>query len=197
MFESIIFKELCKLLGIEKTRTTPYRPQSDGMIERANRTIENMLSAFVDKNQKNWDELIPFLMLAYRSSVHESTGVSPNKMVFGRQVALPIDLVLGRTNPEKGNTSEYIQNLSDKINVIHNFARENIKLNSQSMIREYNAKIQHNPYKIGDAVWVYYPNQNLGLERKLSRHWAGPFRIKDKINDVLYKIQNTLDIKGK
>jgi hypothetical protein len=38
-------------------------------------------------------------------------------------------------------------------------------------------------------VWVYYPNQNLGLERKLSRHWAGPFKIKEKVNDVLYKIQ--------
>ena len=44
-FESDVFKEMCKILGIDKTRTTPYRPQSDGMIERANRTIENMLSS--------------------------------------------------------------------------------------------------------------------------------------------------------
>lgn len=61
-FESDVFKEICKILGIDKTRTTPYRPQSDGMIERANRTIENMLSAFVDKNQKDWDDLIPLLI---------------------------------------------------------------------------------------------------------------------------------------
>ena len=72
-FESEVFQEMCKILGIHKTRTTPYRPQSDGMIERANRTIENMLSLFVDENQKNWDELIPLLRLAYRSSIHETS----------------------------------------------------------------------------------------------------------------------------
>jgi transposase InsO family protein len=132
MFESHIFQELCKLLGIEKTRMTPYRPQSDGMIERANHTIENM-SAFVDKNQKNWDELVPLLMLAYRSSVHESTGISPNEMVFGRQVTLPIDLVLGRTDPERNGISDYIRNLSEKIDKVHSFARNNLELNSQNI----------------------------------------------------------------
>lgn len=60
---------MCQILGIEKTRTTHYRPQSDGMIERANRTIETMLGTFVDQNQQNWDELVPFLMMANRSSV--------------------------------------------------------------------------------------------------------------------------------
>ena len=130
-FESDVFKEMCRILGIEKTRTTPYRPQSDGMIERANRTIENMLSAFVDENQKNWDDLIPLLMLAYRSSVHESTGVSPNEMVFGHSVILPVDLVFGRTNPEKCEyhlNSEYARNLVLKIEKIHEFAREKLQI---------------------------------------------------------------------
>lgn len=98
-FESEVFKEICQILGIDKTRTTPYRPQSDGMIERANRTIENMLATFVSKNQKDWDDLIPLLMLAYRSATHEATRVSPNEMVFGRSATLPVDLVLGRPDP--------------------------------------------------------------------------------------------------
>ena len=75
-------------MGIEKTRTTPYRPQSDGMIEGANRTIANMLTAFVDKNQRDWDEHIPMLMMAYRSAVHESTGISPHEMMIGRPITL-------------------------------------------------------------------------------------------------------------
>lgn len=62
-FEADVFKEMCKILGIDKTRTTLYRPKSDGMIERANRTIENMLSAFVSENQKDWDDLIPLLII--------------------------------------------------------------------------------------------------------------------------------------
>lgn len=89
---------MCQILGIEKTRTTPYRPQSDGMIERANRTIETMLGTFVDQNQQNWDELVPFWRMANRSSVHESTEVSPAKMVFGRTINLPIGLLLYKGN---------------------------------------------------------------------------------------------------
>lgn len=92
-FESDVFRELCKLFGITKTRTTPLRPQSDGMVERANRTIENMLTAFVSDNQNDWDEYIYLLMLAYRSSEHESTGFSPCQMVFAKQPTLPIDLI--------------------------------------------------------------------------------------------------------
>lgn len=87
------------------TRTTPYIPQSDGMIERENRTIENMLATFVIKNQKDWGELMPLLNLAYRSAVHAATDVSFTEMVFGRSATLPVDLVLGRPDPK--NMSRY------------------------------------------------------------------------------------------
>ena len=66
-FESALFTEMCKLLGITKTRTTPYHPQSDGMAERFNRTLESMLSKFADDNQRDWDQHIPMLFMSYRS----------------------------------------------------------------------------------------------------------------------------------
>ncbi len=73
-FESALFTEVCQLLGIQKTRTTPYHPQSDGMVERFNRTLETQLSKFADHNQKDWDLHIPILVMAYRSAVHDTTG---------------------------------------------------------------------------------------------------------------------------
>ena len=72
-FESSLIKELCHTLGINKTRTSPYHPQSDGMVERFNRTLLNMLTITTDENVQNWDTLLPGLMMAYRSSVHETT----------------------------------------------------------------------------------------------------------------------------
>ena len=60
-----LFSELCKLLGIEKTRTTPYRPQSGELVERLNRTLIAMLSAFVNDNRDDWDDHLPNLMMAY------------------------------------------------------------------------------------------------------------------------------------
>ena len=65
----------------ESTRTAPYHPESDGMIERFNLTVSNlhtmMLSMFVNDRHDNWHELLPYVMHAYRTSVHESTGYSP------------------------------------------------------------------------------------------------------------------------
>ena len=81
-FESQVFTEMCKLLGIEKTRTTPLHPQSDGMVERYNRTLEHQIAMFVNDNQKDWDQDISLSLMAYRTATHESTGLTPAKMMI-------------------------------------------------------------------------------------------------------------------
>ena len=65
-FHSNVFAEICKIMGIKKTRTTPFHPQSDGMVERYNRTLENQLALFVNDNQNDWDERLPLVLMAYR-----------------------------------------------------------------------------------------------------------------------------------
>ena len=75
-FANKIMQELCILCGSHKTRTTPYHPESAGMVERFNRTLLMMLAMFAGKNLDDWDDLLPAVMMAYRSSVHESTGFS-------------------------------------------------------------------------------------------------------------------------
>jgi transposase InsO family protein len=77
-FESNLFQEMCRLLQIQKTRTTPYHPQSDGMVERNNRTIFTILSAFVNEHQNDWDEHLPYILIVYRAAEHETTGITPN-----------------------------------------------------------------------------------------------------------------------
>ena len=76
---SKLFQSLCKLLGTEKTRTTPYHPQSDWVVERFNRMFE-------DKLKKVVDGYLPLVMMAYYSSVHESTGKRHARMMIGRDI---------------------------------------------------------------------------------------------------------------
>ena len=87
-------QELCILCGSHKTRTTPYHPQSDGLVERFNRTLLMMLAMFAGKYREDWDDLLPAVMMAYRSSVHESTGFSPYRLMFGEECTLPMDIGL-------------------------------------------------------------------------------------------------------
>lgn len=165
-FESTVFKQICNLLGVQKTRTTPLHPQSDGMVERGNRTINHMLSAFVSENQKDWDERIYLLMLAYRSSVHETTKVTPNEMMFGRQVTLPIELVFGSptTNIDLPDCSEeYAFQLQNRIEKIHQFARENLQLSSDNMKRRYDKQLNILQLEYGDLVWLFNPKRSKGL----------------------------------
>ena len=85
-------KSLCALLGCTKTRTAPYHPESDGMIERFNRTCLIMLSMFVNDRWDNWHELLPYGIQAYRTSVHESTGYSPFCLMMEEECSLPQDV---------------------------------------------------------------------------------------------------------
>ena len=91
-FVSSLFTEICDLLQIDKTRTTPYHPQSDGMVERFNRTLCAMLSTFIEENHRNWDTLLPNVMMAYRCTEHETTGMSPNMLMLGRETSTPLDI---------------------------------------------------------------------------------------------------------
>jgi transposase InsO family protein len=93
-FESKLFAGVCKLLGIQKTRTTPFRPQSDGQSERNIKTLIKMV-AMTAEHQSEWDEHLPFLSMAYRSTPHESSGLTPNFMMYGRELAMPIDVMIG------------------------------------------------------------------------------------------------------
>ena len=99
-FENKVMQELCLLCGAHKTRTTPYHPESDGLVERFNRTLLMMLAMFADENKDDWDDLLPAVIMAYRSSVHESTCFSPYRLMFGEECILQIDIGLPQHDPE-------------------------------------------------------------------------------------------------
>ena len=189
-FESKVFQEVCNLLGINKTRTTVRRPQSDGMVERANRSIQNMISSYISDSQDDWDEHIPLLMLAYRSAVHETTGVSPAMMMLGRELPLPVDMTLCRPiRDDRLCATEHAYQLEQKLLDVHDFARRHLNISSESMKRRYDVKTYKIPYKVGDAVWYYNPKRKVGFNPKLQRPWKGPMVVVERLNDVLFRIQ--------
>ena len=86
---------LCEMLGIKATRTLPYRPQSDGMVERFNGTLKQMLKTAVGANEDEWDEYLPMLTLAYNSTEQASTGCTPNLIAIGWELTMPVDIMFG------------------------------------------------------------------------------------------------------
>jgi len=81
--ESKLFVEMCRLPGIKKTHTTPYHLKSNGMVERCNRNLLKMLSAYVQEHQRHWDDHLPYFLMAYRSTEQETTRFTPNMLMLG------------------------------------------------------------------------------------------------------------------
>ena len=90
-FTAEVTAAVMRLLQTQRTHTCAFRPQSDGLVERLNRTIEAMLTMVVGADQRNWDEKLPYVLSAYRSSMQASTNQTPNALMLGREVGFPLE----------------------------------------------------------------------------------------------------------
>ena len=189
-FESAVFQEMCLLLGIKKTRTTPLHPESDGMVERYNRTLKTQLSLFVAEHQKDWDKYVPLLLMAYRTAVHASTHFTPARLMMGREIRTPIDLVYERPDPEIVDSyTSYVQELQENMQVTHEFARKYLQQSFESMRKRYDVDSSASVFSEGDQVWLYNPRKKKGRSVKLMRPWEGPYVVIKRLNDLVYRIQ--------
>ncbi len=88
-FVNKLLAELCKLLNIQHTKTTPYHPQCNSQVEVFNKMVKKYLASYVDKTTLNWDEFVPALMLAYNTSYHSTIATTPFELLFGVLPRLP------------------------------------------------------------------------------------------------------------
>ena len=195
-FEADIIKQLCQLLQFEKTRTTPYHPQSDGFIERFNRTLLNMLSTCLDHHNSDWDMYVSKVCMAYNSSVQSTTGYSPFYLMFGRDARLPTDIIHEPPQciadiPTQQLYGQYVVNQQEKFLKAFEAVRKSISTKQCHQKQLYNQKVHGDPYRPGDLVWLYNPAVAKGKSRKLHRPWKGPYQVHAKLSDVNYRIQHT------
>ena len=92
-FESELLANLCEVAGVQKLRTTPYHPQTNGQCERFNSTLLNMLVT-LSPEQKDWKTYVPAMVHAYNCTRNTATGYSPYYLLFGRESDSPLMLNL-------------------------------------------------------------------------------------------------------
>jgi len=91
-FMSTLMKQVMELLGVDRIRTSPYHPETDGMLERFHGTLKQMMQKRGNAS-KEWDKYLPFLCFVYRDSVHAATGFTPFQLLFGKDVRGPLSLL--------------------------------------------------------------------------------------------------------
>ena len=155
-FQSHIIQELCKILNIRKSKTTPYHPMGNGQCERFNRTLMDMLGTLEIEQKKDWKTYIGPLVHAYNCTRHSTTGISPFALMFGREPKLPVDFAFGIRETRENNisTTKYMENLRKTLRASFDLAMRNSK-NSQSKQKEkYDSKIRAATVNVGDRVLV-------------------------------------------
>ena len=137
-FESKVFAEICKVLDIEKFHTTPLHPQSNGQVERFNSTLIKMLHGEIKEDQKDWDLQLPACMMTYRDAVHESTGVTPDLLLLGRELEAPLDAITEAPPNAPPLKMDYTQAVQKRLTSAHDLAR--LQLNKAAICQKRNHK---------------------------------------------------------
>ncbi len=189
-FMSRTIRELYELLGIKSVRTSVYHPQTDGLVERFNRTLKTMIRKFVHEDAKNWDKWLEPLLFAVREVPQASTGFSPFELLYGRQPRGVLDVL--RETWEEGpseskNEIQHVLDLRTKLHTLGQLSMENLLQAQDKQSRLYNRGTRLRKFAPGDKVLVLLPTSS----SKLLAKWQGPFEVTRRVGDLNYEVVRT------
>ena len=180
-FQSQLLRELYRMLHIEALRTTPYHPETDGLVERFNQTLKSMLRKTAAQEGKDWDKLIPFVLFAYREVPQES---SPFELLYGRDVRGPLELLKDTwcgTKQRDHNVVSYVLLMRERLDRMCLEVQENMQA---SQLRQKSRGARECSFQTGDQVLVLLPTTS----SKLTAQWQGPYEIIERIGQVNYRV---------
>ena len=190
-FRNKIVDRLCEKFRIKHKLSSPYHPQTNGLVERFNRTLCESLAKVTEKEDQ-WDEHIEPVLFAYRTIKQATTKKTPFFMTYGREAILPIDeLGNGEDFGEEAimNRTYELVNLTEE----RGKATENIRKSQEKQKEGYDRKIKkETTLKIGDKVLLKDAAKEKQWSGKLSPKWKGPYYIHEVIGKGVYKLR-TMD----
>ncbi len=182
---SAVFQDICAKWKVTQKMTTAYHPQTN-LTKRVNRTLKQMIAAYVGDNHKKWDQHLPELRFAINSAVQETIGMSPAELHLGRKLQGPMDKLLhGQNLSPTAPSYDVTENLSK----LQARAKECSKKASIRQLRSYNKTHRDATYKEKDCVWVRNFPQSSALHHfsaKLANKWKGPYRIIKQLGPLNY-----------
>ena len=153
------------------------------------------MSKLVASNQKDWDTHLDYIVMAYNSTPQESTGYSPYRLLYGEEIALPIDIlspIISETVDQNEKfVTEYAFDLQNRLKDTYSLVQKNLQKVSVLQKRQYDARLKAFDYSEGDLVWRNQRRCLPGIKKKIKRHWTSPWKITKQLWDVLFRIQNS------
>ena len=183
-FEAALFAELCSIFGTDKTRTTPYRPQANGKCEQFNRTLVAMQRRTVLKRPFDWKPLLAPVLQSYRSTISEATGFTPYRLVFWREMRLPVDVGTPLPEPPR-DVQTFAADLAKNLEWSYKVAREVIGHGHRRAESRYNERVVGRAYPPGTLVRVLVHAHPRNVPSKLDANYSGLCKVVETRGSLL------------
>ncbi len=186
-FRSDLMKQVAAILGIDRIQTSPYHPQTNGMLERFHATLKSMIRKS-SQEKSEWDRYLPYACFAFRDTTHSATGYTPFQLLFGRDVRGPLSLLYEQLTTPSGGTqpvSEYVDGLKTRLRDAWSLAAERDVVAKAEGKKHFDAKARSRSFGVGNQVLVTTPS----LTSKLDNLWNGPYTVEEKVNEVTYRVR--------
>uniref|UniRef100_A0A9J8C7I0 Gypsy retrotransposon integrase-like protein 1 n=1 Tax=Cyprinus carpio carpio TaxID=630221 RepID=A0A9J8C7I0_CYPCA len=185
-FMSRMMGDLCKLLKVQQLRTTVYHPQTDGLVERFNQTLKQMLHRVTAEDKRDWDKMLPYVLFGVREVPQASTGFTPFELLFGRQPRGLLDVAREAWEQQPAvhrTTVEHVREMRERIDRVMPIVREHLVKAQQAQQRHYNRAAQPREFQRGDHVLVPM------AACKFLATWQGPYTVTEKVGPVTYRVR--------
>lgn len=187
-FLSRQFVKEMELHGIHHAQAAPYHPQTNGLVERANRTISGILASYVNNQHNNWDQLVPYAAFAMNTAEQSTTAFTPFKIVYGRTPVLPGEA--GTNAAWRLRAEEFSSSSEHRLRDVRRQARDAL-LRAQHRTQERTAPASP-PTRIqsGDWVLVRRPLRKKGRAEKFLPRFIGPCEVLQQLGPVTFRVRN-------
>lgn len=181
-FNNRMMEKLVERCGINHRLSTPYHPEMNGLVERFNRTLCELLAKL---GGQDWDRNIPSVLFAYRTKKHKSSNMQPLYVTYGREARIPLD-----KDKNKMTMMERVKTLIEDLLKIRFKVRENLTKAQvkQKGYHDEKYKIKEE-FEIGEKVLLYEAWREKQWSEKLQEKWKGPYVIHEKLLNGSYRLK--------
>ena len=186
-FTSIMFEKLNDLLKIKHRFTTSYHPQTNGVVERVNREISKSLAILVNQEGLEWTKLLQSVAFAFRTSYHSVLGLSPYKLLFGRDPSLPTDVFFNIDDEE--NFGDFSTEVQERIQESHQIMVKNQETFDKRIKAYYDRTHKAVSFAPRDFVMLF-TDKYLQGNRKFQTRFSGPYVVIEQVSPVNVILQH-------
>ncbi|KAI7790505.1 hypothetical protein IRJ41_012050 [Triplophysa rosa] len=162
-------------LKITRNISSAYHPQSQGALERFHQTLKSLLRSYCVELDSDWEEGLPWMLLAIREVVQESLGFSPNKLVFGHTVRGPIATLTDTWDISEPPTNvlDYVNSFRYRLYEARAIAQRKLGKSQEKMRKLFDSKVKFREFQVGDKVLSMLPV----LTSPFQARFTGPYTV--------------------